>query len=399
MAIDFTESYPLIQWNLNNKTLFKHYFGSVDDSANGYKLQILQDTDVLIPTTEEVYFYFEKKDNTHGYIKADVIDDYFVIHLTNQVFAAKGKVSCNFQITSNSKWKTSPEFKIEVDENNIRDSIESSDDFIAFQDALNSMVEVVNDAGTAITNINTAINTANQSIANVNTTNTNVQNAENTRLTNETNRANSEATRVSNENTRKTNETNRVNAESSRVTAESGRVSAESTRVNSETNRGTNETTRQNNESTRQTQETTRQNYYNAYKVCEPYNNTKSYVVGNKVTYQGSTYQCKLNGTGFLPTNTTNWILIAQKGSDGAGGDMFKLYYDPNNKETDVFNSINSVYSNTTSGLTATNVKDAIDELSSDKIGISNIDTIITTSITQPTNQEINSYWFVEVVR
>ena len=169
MAIDFTESYPIVQWDLNNRTLFKHYFGSVDDSANGYKLQIVQDTDILIPTTEEVYFYFEKKDNTHGYIKAEIIDDYFVIHLTNQVFAVKGKVSCNFQITSNNKWKTSPEFKIDVDENNIKDSIESSDDFIVFQEALNNLGDLTIEVNEATTNANVATTNAINAANNANT--------------------------------------------------------------------------------------------------------------------------------------------------------------------------------------------------------------------------------------
>jgi hypothetical protein len=169
MAINFHDSYPIVHWNLNQHTLFKYYFGSVDDSANGFKLQILQNDSILIPTTEEVYFYFEKHDHTHGYIKATIEDDYFVVDLTNQVYAVEGKVKCNFQITSNSKWRTSPEFIIKVDENNIQDSIESSNDFIAFQQALNKLGDITADVNTVISKANTAISNANTATGNANT--------------------------------------------------------------------------------------------------------------------------------------------------------------------------------------------------------------------------------------
>lgn len=152
MAVNFQNSYTEVQWDLNKHALFKHFIGSVDDSANGYKLQIVQDTDILTPSTEEVYFYFEKKDNTHGYIQAVISGDYFVVDLTNQVFAYAGNVSCNFQISSGGKWKTSPEFTIKVDDNNIQDSIESSDDFIAFQNALSSLSSIATTSITQPTN-------------------------------------------------------------------------------------------------------------------------------------------------------------------------------------------------------------------------------------------------------
>jgi hypothetical protein len=53
---------------------------------------------------------------------------------------------------------------------------------------------------------------------------------------------------------------------------------------------------------------------------------------------------------------------------NNVGGDMFKSTYDPNNKNTDAFNSENQVYDNTTSGLSATNAQAAIDEVSSAKV-------------------------------
>lgn len=68
-----------------------------------------------------------------------------------------------------------------------------------------------------------------------------------------------------------------------------------------------------------------------AVQVWEPYNNTKAYVPLNKVFYNGRSYVNKVSCTGVLPTDTSKWQLIADKGQDGAGGDMFKATYDTDN--------------------------------------------------------------------
>lgn len=54
--------------------------------------------------------------------------------------------------------------------------------------------------------------------------------------------------------------------------------------------------------------------------LLEVYSGSHAYVVGNKVTYQGSTYQCILASTGNLPTSGTYWIQIAAKGDTGQAG-------------------------------------------------------------------------------
>jgi len=196
--------------------------------------------------------------------------------------------------------------------------------------AKNNTITATTNATNATSASTTATGLANTATTNANVVATNTTNAEALRVTAETGRVNSESIRVSQENTRNGSETTRVSSESSRVTSEDTRVSSESTRVISEVNRGTAETTRD-------TSETTRQAYYNAYKICEVYVPATSYIVGNKVTYLGSTYQNKIACTGVLPTNNINWIQIAAKGFDGAGGDMFKSVFDPTNKATDIF--------------------------------------------------------------
>jgi chemotaxis protein histidine kinase CheA len=48
-----------------------------------------------------------------------------------------------------------------------------------------------------------------------------------------------------------------------------------------------------------------------------------SYVIDDAVSYNGSSYICKLASTGNLPTNTTYWDILAQQGASGSGaGDV-----------------------------------------------------------------------------
>ena len=51
------------------------------------------------------------------------------------------------------------------------------------------------------------------------------------------------------------------------------------------------------------------------------YNNATSYQRLDIVTYNGQSYISKANTTGNLPTDTTYWQLLAQKGSDGQDGE------------------------------------------------------------------------------
>lgn len=56
-------------------------------------------------------------------------------------------------------------------------------------------------------------------------------------------------------------------------------------------------------------------------KNCGAYDNSTNYEKLNVVTYQGSSYCAKGNTVGNLPTNTTYWDLLAQKGDTGETGD------------------------------------------------------------------------------
>ena len=120
------------------------------------------------------------------------------------------------------------------------------------------------------------------------------------RVQQENARQSAEQGRVSAEGQRATNETARLLAEENRVTAETARVNAENGRVSAEAGRRAGEKARN---------------------VWEMYSASKAYVPGNKVSFGGSSYVCTAATVGHEPTDTAYWLLIAQKGMDGAGAD------------------------------------------------------------------------------
>ncbi len=174
--------------------------------------------------------------------------------------------------------------------------------------------------------------------------------AEGGRVTAESQRVSSEIVRASAESGRVTVESGRVAAESGRVSAESARAAAEQARAAAETTRISNEGSRVSAETTRAAVELTRINQEGArvttetarvaaeqgratrdaeYRKLEPYDPVTSYAPLNKVTYEGSCYQCIQAISGVVPTNTEYWALIAAAGE--GSGDMLKSTYDADN--------------------------------------------------------------------
>ena len=130
-----------------------------------------------------------------------------------------------------------------------------------------------------------------------------------------------EAQRVQQENARQTAEQRRVSAEGQRATNETARLSAEENRISAENDRVTAETARVNAENKRDSAEKSRVSAENARNVWQTYDAAKTYIPGNKVSFGGSSYVCTAATIGHEPTDTAYWLLIAQKGMDGAGAD------------------------------------------------------------------------------
>ena len=161
------------------------------------------------------------------------------------------------------------------------------------------------------------------------------------RESSENQRNSDEDIRLANEIVRKSSEGVRNTSELQRVEDEDIRISNENVRISNEDTRIANEDIRIDNENTREVQEGDRQantsvaidaiyNTNDNFKIWGEYDNGKLYKPLNKVQYQGSSYLNILECTGIVPTNTTNWQLIAAKGLDGVGGDMYKYIYDTN---------------------------------------------------------------------
>ena len=137
-----------------------------------------------------------------------------------------------------------------------------------------------------------------------------------------------EAQRVQQENARQSAEQGRVSAEGQRVQSEKMRLSAESRRVADENARSAAETARVNAENKRDSAEKSRVSAENARNVWQTYDAAKTYVPGNKVSFGGSSYLCTAATVGHEPTDTAYWLLIAQKGADGAGADDLRRIND-----------------------------------------------------------------------
>ncbi len=137
-----------------------------------------------------------------------------------------------------------------------------------------------------------------------------------------------EMQRVQQENARQTAEQGRASMEGQRETNETARLLAEENRISAENDRVTAETARVNAENKRDSAEKSRVAAENARNSWQTYDASKAYVPGNKVSFGGSSYVCTAATTGHAPTDAAYWLLIAQKGEDGAGADDLRQIND-----------------------------------------------------------------------
>ena len=146
----------------------------------------------------------------------------------------------------------------------------------------------------------------------IDTKQTELDGAEESRQEAETARENAETERSANETARKSAEEGRKTAEEARGKAESLRAEKEAAREDAEAERAAAEAARVKAEAARETAEKARAHW-------EEYQAEKSYPVGSKVAYGGSSYLCLAPCVGVAPPNAEYWLLIAARGADGAG--------------------------------------------------------------------------------
>ncbi|NEZ46493.1 DUF2479 domain-containing protein [Clostridium niameyense] len=178
---------------------------------------------------------------------------------------------------------------------------------------------------------------------------TNRKNTENIRARGEENRNKEEEKRVANEKQRCNDEKNRVKAETIRedsfnklkqkteenINIQNKNIGIQEekiksiTKINEDITKAEEE--RKNNELTRQEGYTEIKSNINNFSICEKYNSEKKYKKFNRVTFNGSFYECLKDCINIEPTHIEYWICIAQKGKDGSGsGDMHTNIYDKN---------------------------------------------------------------------
>lgn len=143
--------------------------------------------------------------------------------------------------------------------------------------------------------------------------------AEAARVSAESQRASAEETRAGAESGRASAEQGRVSAEAARVQAESARADAEQGRVSAETARAAAEQARADAEQQRVSAEDARAASENARNRWEDYDPSHTYVPGNKVAFNGSSYLNTASCTGIAPPDPGHWLLIAERGRDGTG--------------------------------------------------------------------------------
>ena len=334
--------------DMKNRVISNIKFKQGDTDSSVLEINLVDNSLAVDVTGQTIVFNFAKSDGTivtqnitTGVSIINALTGNFQCILKNDTLAAPGLVNCEITFSDSGKILSTVTFNF-----NVAKSIgigEISTNYISQIETIivAENVRITNETlrqgneSTRVTSETGRVSAENIRVASeggrVSSELSRVT-VEGLRVTAETGRNTLEGTRISQENTRKSNETTRVGAESVRSTNENGRITAESARVTADGNRTTAEGLRAVAEVNRVNVESARVITDNNRSFIGVFDNATAYVIGNQVTYNGSTYRCILGGTGYLPTNTTHWILIAQKGADGLGsGDMLKTTYDTTN--------------------------------------------------------------------
>jgi len=143
MAILLSDSYKVINWDLNTKSLDTKYWGKVTDSGRGCKVALLQNGVLKIPSTETMRINFKKPSGLQIFLDGVISGNYFVFDFTEQVFAEQGEVMAELMLNVDGEWLMSSTFYIQVDQS-FTSAIESSEELTALQTALSDIDELRN---------------------------------------------------------------------------------------------------------------------------------------------------------------------------------------------------------------------------------------------------------------
>lgn len=127
-------------------------------------------TDFVIPSGSTARIYAQKPSGAQIYNNAMVDGNVVSVDLTTQILAEVGKVVCQIEVDNGGERVTSFDFALNVVKSRVDGSaIESSDEFTALEDALNSIDDVATEAENAVSAANQAVSDAQTAIKNANT--------------------------------------------------------------------------------------------------------------------------------------------------------------------------------------------------------------------------------------
>lgn len=138
---DLTQAYKQIDWNLSDKKLNTELWGKENDNARGLRIRLINNSSVVTLSSEVMRVNFKKSDGTQVFSNCTISNNFFVLKMSEQVFAVPGIVECELVLQQSTDFVTSPTFKLIVDEN-LNTDIESSDEFTVLQEALSQVVNV-----------------------------------------------------------------------------------------------------------------------------------------------------------------------------------------------------------------------------------------------------------------
>ena len=133
---NFRDSYYKVSWDLATNPLQGIYWGKQYDTGRGFVVTVINGDQVVTATNEVLRLKWEKPDNTTGYVKATIVNGKFIIENIDQMFTVQGSVRADFELSVGGKFVASTTFHVNVEKAVAVDSIESSSDFTALQDAL-----------------------------------------------------------------------------------------------------------------------------------------------------------------------------------------------------------------------------------------------------------------------
>lgn len=153
MAIKLEDSYKVITWDLSDRLLQVDDFGKEGENGKGFKIYLLQGSAVVTPTTETLRMYFYKSGGDKVYLDAELSDGIFIVKCTNEVYSSPGQVKAELHLNVNGKWRISNTFEFTAYPNLIDGSVESSNEFISLQNALEKADNLEKTYAPRLTNI------------------------------------------------------------------------------------------------------------------------------------------------------------------------------------------------------------------------------------------------------